>query len=302
MQRQYDAGTKLGPNHRLRVFPLWYDHVRKGSSTVHLSKTIGLGAAAATMGRADLSDLASRQVQWVLGANPFSRSLLYGVGHAFWQNFTVALPNFVGGMSLGFNSYEEDAPSWGNNAVFPYKEMWVYSSCRMALNLSRVGAGARITGSAPAGASFVNARTGERTAIRPGRLDLRLPAGEYDVRHGSTFRRIALADGTTVPLDLDPGKALSLTAELKRGSASRTEAIVTAAGAGRRRLTMRAWNARVEGFEPTMGPEGGSGRLALSIEPVDRSKPWFVHLDGPRGTGGLEIRGAGESSATSPRA
>jgi len=204
MQQQYDAGTKLGPNHALRVFPLWYDHVRKGSSTVHMSKTIGLGAAAAVLHRSDLSDLATRQVQWVLGANPFSRSLLYGVGNAFWQNFTVALPNFVGGMSLGFNSYEEDAPAWGNNAVFPYKEMWVYSSCRMTMNFSRVGTGARVKGVAPAGAEFRHLRTGKVTSLRPGRFDLQLDAGEYAVRYAAVERAVTLADGASLDLKLDP--------------------------------------------------------------------------------------------------
>ena len=164
MLEQYEAATDLGAGHRLRIFPLWYDNTRHGSSNVHLGKTIGLAAAARTLNRPALSDLAGRQVEWLLGANPFSRSLMYGVGHDYWQNFTVSMPQLVGGLSLGFNSYRDDAPAWGNNAVFPYKELWVFSSCKMAHSLAYVGVPARIRESASAGsAPVVDLRTLEHS-------------------------------------------------------------------------------------------------------------------------------------------
>lgn len=275
MQQQYDAGTSLGPNHTLRIFPLWYDHVRKGSSTVHMSKTIGLGAAAATLQRADLSDLAARQVQWVLGANPFSRSLLYGVGNAFWQNFTVALPNFVGGMSLGFNSYEEDAPAWGNNAVFPYKEMWVYSSCRMAMNFSRVGIGARLKGTAPQGAEFRNSRTKKTTRVRPGKFDLQLDAGRYDVRYGSIERQLTVADASSVVLSLDPLRTAILSATSRPTEGGRHQIDLTVSGAGTHELTVRTWNAAVSGPKQVIATQTAK-TYPISLEITDPSKPWIV--------------------------
>ncbi len=275
MQQQYDAGTRLGPNHALRVFSLWYDHVRKGSSTVHMSKTIGLGAAAAVLQRADLSDLAARQVQWVLGANPFSRSLLYGVGNAFWQNFTVALPNFVGGMSLGFNSYEDDAPAWGNNAVFPYKEMWVYSSCRMAMNFARVGAGARIKGAASAGAKFRHLRTGKVTSLRPGRFDLQIDAGAYAVRYGAIERTVTLADGGSLELSLDPNHTAVMSATSHLTGPGRHQIDLAVLGTGTHDLKVRSWNAAVTGPKQIEA----SSTVAIhpvSVEVADQSQPWIV--------------------------
>jgi Glycosyl hydrolase family 9/Cellulase N-terminal ig-like domain len=275
MQQQYNAGTKLGPNHALRVFPLCYDHVRKGSSTVHMSKTIGLGAAAAVLQRADLSDLAARQVQWVLGANPFSRSLLYGVGNAFWQNFTVALPNFVGGMSLGFNSYEDDAPAWGNNAVFPYKEMWVYSSCRMAMNFARVGTGARVTGAAPAGAEFRHLRTGKVTRLRPGRFDLQLDAGEYAVRYAAIERTVTVADGASLDLSLDPQLTAVMSASSRQAGPGRHQIDLVVSGAGKHELKMRSWNAAVSGPQQ-IAATSATSIYPVSVEVADQSKPWIV--------------------------
>ena len=279
MQAQYDAGTPLGPNHVLRVMPLWYDHVRKGATTVHMSKTIGLGAAAAVLGRAELSELGARQLEWVYGANPFSRSIVYGVGNDFWQNFTVALPNFVGGMSLGFNSYEEDAPAWGNNAVFPYKEMWIYSACRMALNLSRVGTGATVTGSAPAGARFHNIRSQAVTEVRPGRFRQQIPAGEYEVRSGKFARRLSLADGASMELDLDERRAFAATADVVRVSPTQATIAVSVTGSGRHELEVRAWNASIAPFDSVLDLGKGQATKSLSVVVKDPNKPWIVLLE-----------------------
>jgi len=120
------------------VFPLWFDHVRHGASVVLLTKAIGLAAAARIRRHSGLHGLAERQLQWTLGCNPFSRSLMYGVGKDWWQNFTVEVPNLVGGLAVGMNSYTNDSPAWGNNAVFPYKEIWVVASSRAALLLARL--------------------------------------------------------------------------------------------------------------------------------------------------------------------
>ena len=289
MGEMFERSTALAPDYRLRVFPLWYDHIRKGATTVQISKTIALTAAASVLGRADLSDLAARQLQWVLGANPFSRSLMYGVGNDFWQNFTVALPNIVGGLSLGFNSYGEDAPAWGNNAVFPYKEMWVYSSCRIALNLARIGAGARVRGAAPAGAVFRNLRTGETNRFRPGRLRAQLPAGNYEVSVGQWTRRVALADGSDVELNLDPHRALSLTADVEAVDSQSATLTLTATGIGRHALELRAWNAEVTEFPRTVDLRTSPQRVQCRIKVRDAAQPWYL-LIGPRGSPGERIQ------------
>ncbi len=282
MQVQYDAGTRLGPNHVLRVMPLWYDHVRKGATTVHMSKTIGFSAAAAVLNRSDLSELGARQLQWVYGANPFSRSVVYGVGNDYWQNFTVALPNFVGGMSLGFNSYEQDAPAWGNNAVFPYKEMWIYSACRMALNLSRVGTGATVNGSSTSGALFKNIRTSAVVRARPGRFKLQLPAGDYEVSAGTITKRLSLADGASTALDLDQSSAFTATARIVGADAQQTTIAFSVAGSGRHEIEVRTWNAQLSPFDLSIDLSQGKAERTLSVTVQDANQPWYV-LVGPIG-------------------
>jgi hypothetical protein len=279
MLDQFEAGTDLGSDHRLRVFPLWYDNTRHGSSNVHLGKTIGLAAAGRVLGRPATTDLAGRQVQWLLGTNPFSRSLMYGVGYDYWQNFTVSLPNLVGGVSLGFNSYRDDSPAWGNNALFPYKELWVFSSCRMAHVLAYVGAPASVTGSASHGAEWRNLRTGAVHAVDPGKFGLRLPGGDYQVNFGGRSRQISLSDGSSRTLDLEPAEALiiGLTAGQPDGTA--VTLAMTLSGAGRHELQARTFNARITGLPAVVDLTGSGTRTEqLTVEIEDPSMPWLLAI------------------------
>jgi hypothetical protein len=277
MTQMFEASAVLSRDQRLRVFPLWYDHVRHGASNVHLGKSIGLAAAAATLQSPECSDLAARQLQWLLGTNPFSRSLMYGVGQDWWQNFCVELPNFVGGLSLGFNSYREDAPAWGNNAVFPYKEMWVFSSCKVAHNLALVGALAHVEGTAPTGATFENLRTGHKTTVQPGKFSLSLASGHYTIHHDKQTRRVALAAGTRRTLVLDTSIAPLLALHAVDTSGARRELVLTLRGSGHHRLAARLFNAELTGLPASVeiGPEEFK-RLRLILRMKDPTAPWLL--------------------------
>ena len=227
--------------------------------------------------------------------------MLYGVGNAFWQNFTVALPNFVGGMSLGFNSYEEDAPAWGNNAVFPYKEMWVYSSCRMAMNLSRIGIGAQVSGRAQAGALFTHLATGAVHRIRPGRFNRQMPAGEYSARFGDFNRPFSLADGSAVSLDLNPKTTVALHAEAQVNADGHVAIIVHCDGQGKHRLGIRLWNADLLNFDPVIDLSQGTASAQLAVKIRDQTKPWFVHVSADENWNqALEIAGTNRTASARP--
>jgi hypothetical protein len=277
MTQMFEASAVLSQEQRVRVFPLWYDHVRHGASNVHLGKSIGLAAAAPVLQRPDCTDLAARQLQWMLGTNPFSRSLMYGVGQDWWQNFCVELPNFVGGLSLGFNSYRDDAPAWGNNAVFPYKEMWVFSSCKVAHELALIGAPAHIEGTAPTGATFENLRTGRRTNLPPGRFSLSLVGGHYAIHHDKQTRRVALADGTRRTIELDTSAAPLLELRAVDTTGARRELVLTLKGSGRHRLAARMFNAELAGLPASVeiGAEGQQ-RLRLTLQMKDPTSPWLL--------------------------
>jgi hypothetical protein len=274
MQVMFDAATPLTDNMRLRVFPLWHNHVQHGGSVVQLARNAGLTAAAQLRGQRDLIELGARQLQWLLGANPFSRSLLYGVGYDYWQNFTVAMPNLVGGLSLGFNSYQDDAPAWGNNAVFPYKEMWIFASSRVALNLAYIGLPARIRGHAAVPVELRERRTGTRVRLPAGRFEQRVPAGDYVAMAGAVEWNLALMEGKLHELEFDPSSAIDM--QLASSVEQNTVTLeLKLRGNGRHALELRLFNATAAETERQVTLRHGfETKLVWSLHLNDAESPW----------------------------
>ena len=277
MLRMFEAGAKLSPTARLRMFPLWHNHVQHGASVVHLGKSAGLASAAQLRGNCELAELAARQVQWLVGANPFSRSIIYGVGYDFWQNFTVSMPNLVGGMSLGFNCYGDDAPAWGNNAVFPYKEQWIFSACRLAINAAHIGVDARVQGHAAAPLVLHEQRTGAKVSVKPGRFSVLVPGGRYSARCGDCEWQLDLVAGREYRLSFDPSSAI----DMSLNAVADTEGFVTLTaglrGRGKHEIELRLFNCRTD--EPqrsiTLKPQQAAS-LQWRLRIDDPAKPWAV--------------------------
>ena len=274
--QMYEAGAALTSNMRLRVFPIWYNHVQHGATTGHLNRAAGLGCAAAVRGRLDVAELAGRQLQWVVGSNPFSRSIMFGVGYDYWQNFTVDNVNFVGGMGLGLNSYEADMPAWPNNAVFPYKEQWSYSSGRMALNLAQCGAPARLVGKALVAVSLREDRTGKTTALKPGSVDVCVAPGQYVATGGGMTWRLDLIGGRRFTLVFDPKQAITFS--LSQQTVGRDVAITAELnGAGTHSLELRLFNLSGPAEQQSVSlTHGTTKRLSWKVQVAEANKPWIA--------------------------
>lgn len=277
LRELYEAGTYLSPEQRLRVLPLPMDHIRHGGTTVHLTKTVGLAAAAQLRRDSGLAQLAANQVQWVAGANPFSRSLIYGVGYDWWQNFTVALPNIYGGMAVGMNTYRHDAPAWGNNALFPYKEIWVETSARFAAVLARLPGNVRVAGNAPQGATFKATATGQLTKAAPGSFSLNLAPGSYTVSYGGFAKRLDLVPGGAYDLKLDAARAFDLKFEKKDDSDGASLLQLQIRGSGMHEVELRAINAELSSRNLSVDlGNSGTRIIAISLRATERDRAWIV--------------------------
>ena len=276
MRAMYEAGTELTPEMRLRIFPIWFNHVQHGSTTGHLCRTAGLGCAARIRGSLDLAELAARQIQWIVGANPFSRSLMFGVGYDYWQNFTCNNINFVGGLGLGMNSYGADAPAWPNNAVFPYKEQWSYSSNRMAINLAHSAVPARIRGRTAGMTTLREQRTDQIMQLGAGEFDRTLPPGRYVATCRGFEWNMDLVGGRTYFLALDPELAVTLTLD-----AGEVDGEVTVRaklrGAGAHQIDLKLFNltGANAGRKVILTP-GKVTYLEWTLKVNDRSKSWVA--------------------------
>jgi Glycosyl hydrolase family 9/Cellulase N-terminal ig-like domain len=277
MLKMYQAGAHLTADTRLRVFPLWHNHIQHGATVVHLAKTAGLACAAQVRGRCDLAEMSARQLQWVLGANPFSRSVMYGVGYDYWQNFTVSLPNLVGGLSLGFNSYSEDSPAWGNNAVFPYKELWVFASCRVAINLALCGMPARIQGMATAATTLRNHRTGKTVRIPTGRFNQLMPAGRHSATFGGVESTLDLVDGRHYRISFDPQHAIRMALSAESDKIGAVQLELHLSGRGKHEVELRLFNCETSNTTRRVSlTADANATLVWQLHVVDPLKPWMV--------------------------
>ena len=80
----------------------------------------------------EIKQVAVRQMEWILGCNPFAVSSMYGEGHDYHPPYAPMSPQLVGAVPVGFETFEnEDQPFYPmqNNAT--YKEVWVHTTCRM---------------------------------------------------------------------------------------------------------------------------------------------------------------------------
>jgi hypothetical protein len=128
-RQQVENGIELGDGYHLRRFPVWFDF--RGNHGTVLSQTKGLAAAARLRHDNDLIGLCRRQLEWVLGCNPFCQSTMYGVGHDYAPQYTAMSGDMVGSLPVGIQThFEGDAPYWPADNCYNFKEVWVHPSSR----------------------------------------------------------------------------------------------------------------------------------------------------------------------------
>jgi hypothetical protein len=120
-------GIALGRKHYLRIFPAWTPGVR-GNNAEILSQAQALSAIANLRNDRQSGDLAIKQVEWTLGANPFCQSQMFGQGYDYPPMYSGMSGDMVGAMPVGIKTHgNEDIPFWPVDNCYCYKEVWVVS-------------------------------------------------------------------------------------------------------------------------------------------------------------------------------
>ncbi len=128
-KEQVKNGIRLSEDHYLRRFPVWYAF--RGNYGVLLSQTRALSAAARLLQDCDLWNLVHRQLECVVGLNPFCQSTMYGEGYNFAPQYTATSGDIVGGLPVGIqSSRNNDEPFWPADNCYNFKEIWVHPSSR----------------------------------------------------------------------------------------------------------------------------------------------------------------------------
>ena len=122
---QYEDGTQLNDNYAIRTFPIWHDHFYHGGTQVHLSNAWAQAVAASLVNDEEGMGVAQKQLEWVMGRNPFCQSLMYGVGYDYSPLYVYCTRNIVGALGVGVDSFHNDEPFWSSTASTTTKEIWV---------------------------------------------------------------------------------------------------------------------------------------------------------------------------------
>lgn len=128
-EAQLAQGYKLDDEYVLKRFPVWYSF--RGNTVVSLSTGKAAAICARALGDPQLKQIAEQQLAWVVGANPFGQSIIYGEG-AFWGQMYCALPGeMTGEIPVGIQSYDnEDTPYWPQFNIATPKEVFGLTASR----------------------------------------------------------------------------------------------------------------------------------------------------------------------------
>lgn len=120
---QVRQGIKMDDNHYLRMFPVW--QAFRGNASIMMSSGISLAAANQLLKDPEMKSIAEAQLQWTVGRNPFSQSIMYGEGYNFSPQYAVFTGDVVGGLPVGIlSNAERDVPYWKAAVLHNYKEIW----------------------------------------------------------------------------------------------------------------------------------------------------------------------------------
>jgi hypothetical protein len=148
---QVKEGIRLAEGYYLRLFPVWDTTPQngRGNNGIILSKAKALSTAARLRNNPKLADLSERQLQWVVGRNPFCQSLMCGEGYDFAPQYTAMSGNLVGQMPVGIQTcLNRDVPYWPASNCYVYKETWVFPAARWLWIMCDLGGPGRTVGNA----------------------------------------------------------------------------------------------------------------------------------------------------------
>ena len=135
---QVKNGIKIGEKHYLRIFPVAYQF--RGFHAPLMGKALAALEIDKALGDAQLRALGVKQIEWMLGHNPFALSSVYGEGYDFHPLYTGMQPQIVGAVPVGFETFKnEDIPYYPIQNLPTYKEIWVHTTCRLMKFIAYLG-------------------------------------------------------------------------------------------------------------------------------------------------------------------
>ena len=138
---EYNTETKngihLGGNFYLRRFPVAYQF--RGFHSVLMEKAKAAIVLADALHDSTLRNIGTRQLEYIVGYNPFAMSTIYGDGYNYPPLYGAYAGDVVGAVPVGIETYEnDDAPYMPMAVNATYKEIWTNSTGNVLWLLSKI--------------------------------------------------------------------------------------------------------------------------------------------------------------------
>jgi hypothetical protein len=132
---QVKNGIHLGNDFFLRRFPVAYQF--RGFHAVLMGKAKAAFLLSELLNDKELRDIATRQLEYIVGYNPFALSTIYGEGFDYPNLYGGYLGDVVGAVPVGIETFEnEDKPYFPMQVNATYKEVWTHSTASVMWLLS----------------------------------------------------------------------------------------------------------------------------------------------------------------------
>jgi hypothetical protein len=130
-------GIHLGGNFYLRRFPVAYQF--RGFHSVLMEKAKAAFVLSDALHDAALRNIGTRQLEYIVGYNPFAMSTIYGDGYNYPQLYGAYAGDVVGAVPAGIETFEnDDAPYMPMQVNATYKEIWTNSTGNVIWLLSKI--------------------------------------------------------------------------------------------------------------------------------------------------------------------
>jgi len=278
--QQILSGIPLGADHYLRLFPVWLDY--RGHFGTILPQAQALGDAAHLRGDLASAQVAERQLEWVIGRNPFAQSMMYGEGYDFVPQYTPSSGDMVGSLPVGIQTRgNADVPYWPVQSTWTYKEVWVHPVARWVWLMKNLSGPALVEGQASAPVEFVDAASGKKATVQPdakgGHFRAMVPQGSYRVLSGAATETRVFLPGGSYKLDLRAAQALDVQLSQEKSAPDEVLVRVSARGQGAHRFVLRSDNLVVEdGTKQLTLKAGAAETFTWRARVVAKDTPWVA--------------------------
>ncbi len=230
----------------------------------------------------EAAQLSERQLEWVIGRNPFSQSTMWGEGYDFAPLYTACSGDIVGALSVGIQSRgENDAPYWPVQTYWTYKEVWVNTVARWIFLMRDLAGPALVEGHASSPVEFQETSYGQRVEVKPdsasGWFRAMLPEGKYTVRSGGEGQTRTFLPSGTYNVDLRPGRLLDYEVTKETTGAAEVKIKVSARGSGSHRFSIRTENLTVNSGDKELTLRFGvAGTVEWRARVSSQDTPWVA--------------------------